>query len=385
MTVFAIGLLLIGLLLSAMFSGTEIGFYRVPKIRLQIEAIAGDRIARRLFWLTNRPSLFVATTLVGNNLANYLCSFGAVLLVEVLMDRSGWYGEMASTLLLTPLLFVYGELMPKYLFMNAPNLFLRRVIPLFLIFVPLFYPISFFLEKLNGLLARWLGQSQQPLLSRLAQKELQKALDEGQAAGLLLPVQRRLARDLFAAGDLPVHRFAEPVTSMPCARLDMNREQVLRLAQRYHLAEILLAREPGGRHLLGYLRVIDLELAGTLLRGRADEASEDSPAQEKNRVRSGSGRWRRALSTPHAAVGSDLLGELAAGRDGTTAAGPAIARSTGRSRRGNDRHPFLRPLAESVLLRRAFALTVGSTISRAFTAANEPERCPRTGFQEVFR
>ncbi len=281
MTVFAIGLLLIGLLLSAMFSGTEIGFYRVPKIRLQIEAIAGDRIARRLFWLTNRPSLFVATTLVGNNLANYLCSFGAVLLVEVLMDRSGWYGEMASTLLLTPLLFVYGELMPKYLFMNAPNLFLRRVIPLFLIFVPLFYPISFFLEKLNGILARWLGQSQQPLLSRLAQKELQKALDEGQAAGLLLPVQRRLARDLFAAGDLPVHRFAEPVTSMPCARLDMNREQVLRLAQRYHLAEILLAREPGGRHLLGYLRVIDLELAGTLLRGRADEASEDSPAQEK--------------------------------------------------------------------------------------------------------
>jgi CBS domain containing-hemolysin-like protein len=263
MIVLAIGILLIGLLLSAMFSGTEIGFYRVPKIRLQIDAIGGDRTAKRLFWLTNRPSLFVATTLVGNNLANYLCSFGAVLLIEMLLRESGGFGEMVATLMLTPLLFVYGELMPKYLFMNAPNQFLRRVIPFFLIFVPIFYPISFFLEQLNRLLARSMGQSQQPLLSRLARKELQRALDEGQAVGLLLPVQRRLARDLFAARDLPVHRFAEPVSALPCARLDMNREQVLRLARRYHLAEILMA-ESSRERLSGYLRVIDLELAQTV-------------------------------------------------------------------------------------------------------------------------
>ncbi|MEE3220565.1 MAG: CNNM domain-containing protein, partial [Planctomycetota bacterium] len=59
----AVGLFLSGLLLSAFFSGSETGFYRVPRIRLLIDSLAGDRVSRVLLWLTNYPSLFVATTL----------------------------------------------------------------------------------------------------------------------------------------------------------------------------------------------------------------------------------------------------------------------------------------------------------------------------------
>ena len=68
-------LFLVGLALSAFFSGSETGFYRMTRLRLVMEASAGDAISRAMLWLANRPSLFVATTLVGNNLANYLtCS-----------------------------------------------------------------------------------------------------------------------------------------------------------------------------------------------------------------------------------------------------------------------------------------------------------------------
>ena len=63
---------LTGLLLSAFFSGAETGFYRVTRVRLLLDGLAGDPIARGLLWLTNNPALFVATALVGNNLANYL-------------------------------------------------------------------------------------------------------------------------------------------------------------------------------------------------------------------------------------------------------------------------------------------------------------------------
>ena len=72
-------LLLLGLLLSAFFSGSETGFYRVTRVRLVLDGRDGDFISRRLLWLTNNPSVFVATTLVGNNLANYLTSFAIVL------------------------------------------------------------------------------------------------------------------------------------------------------------------------------------------------------------------------------------------------------------------------------------------------------------------
>src|SRR5271166_3115552 len=75
----ALGLGILGLFLSAFFSGSETGFYRATRLRLVLDAMAGDRIARGLLFLTNHPALFVATALVGNSVANYLISLAAVI------------------------------------------------------------------------------------------------------------------------------------------------------------------------------------------------------------------------------------------------------------------------------------------------------------------
>ena len=57
----AAALFFLGLGLTAFFNGVETGFFRVPRIRLRLDALAGDRLSRALFWLSNRPGLFVAT------------------------------------------------------------------------------------------------------------------------------------------------------------------------------------------------------------------------------------------------------------------------------------------------------------------------------------
>ena len=77
----ALLLFLLGLRLSAFYSGTETGFYRVSYLRLTIDAHAGDRVARRLMWFAHHPSYFVATTLVGNNIANYMTTLAIGLAV----------------------------------------------------------------------------------------------------------------------------------------------------------------------------------------------------------------------------------------------------------------------------------------------------------------
>ena len=64
-------LVLVGMLLSAYFSGTETGFYRASRVRLLLDGLDGDLISRLLLMLTNNPTMFVATTLIGNNLANW--------------------------------------------------------------------------------------------------------------------------------------------------------------------------------------------------------------------------------------------------------------------------------------------------------------------------
>ena len=165
-----------GLALSAFFSGAETGFYRVTRVRLVLDGLGGDWIARSLLWLTNNPTLFVATTLIGNNLANYLTSLSMVMGTHLLLGGDSFLVEMLVPIALAPIVFIYGELMPKNLFYSAPNMLLRRGGPLFLFFTVLFAPISALLWGVGRLLERILGQAPLRVQLALARSELQQIL-----------------------------------------------------------------------------------------------------------------------------------------------------------------------------------------------------------------
>ena len=255
----ALVLLISGLALSAFFSGSETGFYRATRVRLVIDALNGDWVSGRLLWLANNPALFVATTLVGNNIANYMTSLGVVLLTrEIAGDASA--AELTATVLFSPLVFVYGELLPKYLFYNAPNLLLRRGGPLFLFFAALFTPISAVLWLLGLAVQTLTGQK--PLFVRLAlaRKELQEVLQEGHEAGVLRPAQRDLAQNLFAIAERPLSSYCRPASRVVATRLGTTKDEVLRLARR-HRVDVMPVRQEQGGELEGYLRVVDVYLS----------------------------------------------------------------------------------------------------------------------------
>ncbi|NQT37977.1 MAG: DUF21 domain-containing protein [Planctomycetes bacterium] len=255
---FALLLAAMGLFLSAFFSGSETGFYRIPRVRLRLDALGGDPIARGLLWLTNRPSIFVATTLTGNNVANYLTSLAIVMAVQASPMGQSYTAELLAPILLAPFLFVYGELLPKYLFLNAPRKLLRRGSPLFLVCVVLFAPISLLLGALDKVLQKLVRRSPEQVKLALVRRELQQVLEEGHDVGILRPHQFRLARGIFAVAKQPVARFVEPLAHVPRARSDAPRAEILQLARRYRIANVAVedATRPG--HLTGYVRVIDL-------------------------------------------------------------------------------------------------------------------------------
>ncbi|NQT12842.1 MAG: DUF21 domain-containing protein, partial [Planctomycetes bacterium] len=267
----ALTLAAVGLFLSAFFSGSETGFYRATRMRLVLDALGGDLVARGLVWLTNHPSMFVATTLVGNNLANYLTSLSIVMAVQATLGGAGHSAahggapqllaaELIAPLLLAPLLFVYGELLPKHLFLNAPNRLLRAGGPLFLLFVPLFFPISALLWGLNRLLAHFVAEPPEQVRLTLARRELKRVLEEGHEAGILHPSQVELARGIFAVANQPVTRYVTPLSEVGRARSDMSKEEVRRLARRLGLADVPVEDSGPEPRLIGYVRVIDLSL-----------------------------------------------------------------------------------------------------------------------------
>ncbi len=253
-------LLLVGIGLSAFFSGSETGFYRVTRVRLVIDALQGDWISRWLLRLANNPAYFVATTLVGNNLANYLTSLAVVLLTKEVVQADSVATELAATILFSPLVFIYGELLPKYLFYKAPNRLLRAGGLPFLFFSVAFAPISAALWALGRVLQSLLGETPLQAQMTLARAELQEVLEEGHEVGILRPAQRRLAQNLFAVAGQAIAKSCRPLSTSHVMSRTATRAELLKRANRLG-ATLLIVHGDRREELVGYYRVVDLHLA----------------------------------------------------------------------------------------------------------------------------
>lgn len=260
----ALLLLFAGLVLSAFFSGAETGFYRVSRVPLLIDALGGDRIARGLLWLTNHPSLFVATALVGNNVANYLVSLAIVIAAGILYSGQAHWPMIVAPVALSPLVFVYGELLPKNIFFEAPNRLLRRSGPLLLVCTVLFLPVTGVLWALSKVIQWIVGESPQKMQLVLARRELERVFEEGHETGILGPAQGGLAQAILDTAGQSVAELATAVGRVPAVHTSMSKAEILRVAQRNRLAAVPVEdsgpRRELGRELIGYLRVVDLYL-----------------------------------------------------------------------------------------------------------------------------
>lgn len=255
MILFSLILLAVGVLLSAFFSGSETGFYRANRVRLVIQNLEGDAISRRLLWLVNNPGWFVATSLVGNNVANYVTSLSIVLLTNEVSDSS--IAEMLAPILMAPLLFVYGELLPKNLFFQAPNTLIRMAAPLFLLFAVLFAPASAVLWAMSQLLERLLGQAPERVRLTLARKELQQVLDDGMEAGIIHPSQRILGQNFSLVASKPIKDFCTPVNQVVALPESATSSEIRKLAARRELPDIVIYKS-SRQEPIGYVRAVEL-------------------------------------------------------------------------------------------------------------------------------
>lgn len=253
----AVVLFLVGLRLSAFFSGAETGFYRLSPLRLAIDADGGDETARRLAWFAKRPSWFVATTLVGNNVANYATTLAIGLATVVFVGTgSGWI-EIVATLLVSPIVFVFGELIPKSLFYRAPMALLRGATTPFTWFYRVFLPASLPLVGLARLIEKMSGGRDE--LDLLGRNRLVQALSQGRRHGLLTDVQNRLAHGVLDAGHESVRDTMTPLDRVFGMSEDVDRAAVLDYAGRLGLSHVCV--HDANRRWTGYLRVVDVAVS----------------------------------------------------------------------------------------------------------------------------
>jgi CBS domain containing-hemolysin-like protein len=259
--ILAILLLIIALAMAAFFAGTETGFYRQSRLRLVTEAMSGDPRARILLWFTNRPSIFVATALVGATMGNDLSSYAVVMLTGRLFPDGGVIAATLPPLLVSMMMFIGGDLLPKNVFYNAPNRLMHRCVPGIAVAAALFAPLTFVLWLLSLALRMVTRERPEELRLRLARRELNMMLVEGSEAGILRPIQRTLAQNMLAMAGQPLRNFASPAGRVVRVTTTMTRSDILRIAQRHRRTLLPLEDTHGKRRLLGFIRTADLVLA----------------------------------------------------------------------------------------------------------------------------
>ncbi|MEM6833779.1 MAG: HlyC/CorC family transporter [Sphingomonadales bacterium] len=109
---FAIGAVFALLVLSAFFSGSETALTAASRARLRHMASEGDKQALVFEALVELPERFIGTILLGNNLVNILAS---ALATSVMIELFGEAGVVYATLVMTALVLVFAEVLPKTL------------------------------------------------------------------------------------------------------------------------------------------------------------------------------------------------------------------------------------------------------------------------------
>ncbi len=199
------------IVLSAFFSGSETALTAISRARVHRLAQNGDTRAVILQALLAAPERLIGAILLGNNLVNILAS---ALATTLFIQLFGPAGVIWATLVMTALVLVFGEVMPKTYALLNPDRFALAVAPVVRLMVRLFAPVVMVVEALVRATLRLLGADAPQAGSVLSfREELRGAIDLHHSKGEVIKKDRDMLDGVLDLHDLDladvmVHRTA---------------------------------------------------------------------------------------------------------------------------------------------------------------------------------
>ncbi len=195
--------------LEAFFSGSELALVSADKLKLTHRAARGHRGARMALSLAQKPEWFFSATLLGQTL---FVVGNSILVTFFIFDHFGPDYQLFG-LLLSPLILIFGEAVPKTLFQQWADRLTPIVSPVVLFFSYLFFPIVWPLSKLTLLL---LGGVRGSLLSghEVTRESLEVLLKESEISRELPQVFKKSLLKILRFTRKKTHEIMTPLVEV---------------------------------------------------------------------------------------------------------------------------------------------------------------------------
>ncbi len=250
--------------MEGIFSGSEIGFYSVNRLRLRSRVQAKWRGAAVLQAMLDRPAATMMTTLIGTNVMVYAAT---ALATELLSGRR--HAEILAALIMTPIIFVFGEMIPKDIFRRKADslmYFLAGPIDALRLLV---WPITAALRGLVLLVTG--GLSARRRVTMFSRAALTEWIAEGRREGVLSDYQHALSANVMGLLRRSTLAAMIPLDRAKMVRAGLTGEELRKAVQKVGHSRMPVFR--GSRkNIVGILHALDYIRSADKNRSAADLA-----------------------------------------------------------------------------------------------------------------
>ena len=191
--------------LSAYFSATETAFTSLNRIRLKTRADDGDKRAARTLALAADYDRLLSTLLIGNNIVNNVATtIGAVLFIKLIGSAKG---PTVSATVLTVVILIFGEVTPKSLAKERPEVWAIAATPLLRVLAVVLTPVNFLFTQWKKLLRVLLRHQDD---DGITEEELMGMVDQAETEGSLDQHESDLIRNAIEFNDMEVSEILTP-------------------------------------------------------------------------------------------------------------------------------------------------------------------------------
>lgn len=209
--------------MSAYFSATETAFSAINKIRLKTMAEDGNKKAARALKLADDYDGLISTILIGNNIVNILASsLTTIFFIKLLVDNDS-LATTLSTVILTVVILIFGEISPKSIAKESPERFAMFSAPIIKLFMVIFAPLNWVFRQWKKLL-NVIFKSEED--TGITEEELISIIEEAEEDGNLEKSETELIRSAIEFNELEVGDIFTPRIDITAVKSEATVDEI---------------------------------------------------------------------------------------------------------------------------------------------------------------